>query len=608
MKNLGILYLAALFCFLVYLAFTFNGTGGEGDSVHHYLYARYAFQHPELFFKHWAKPIWVLLMAPVAQLGFTAIKIAGAACTVGALYFGLLIARKISLKPDLLAVVTAVTMPFVVQLSLSGLTEPLFALWMMIGIWLFFQERDLAATAWLSFLPLVRSEGLIIICVILIYLIIRRKWSAFLLLPLGHLVIGILGYPIHKNISWVLSDIPYTEMNGVWGYGVGVWSHYFTHMYEVIGIMNAWLLAAGILFGLYRLLMYWAGRLSFKKQELWLIYGMFTAYFLAHTIFWALGIFNSAGLMRVFLAVVPLMCLIIGRLLEWILNLNSSTWFRLVFILSFIALSARFQPDMHFYKYAMQLQITQSVFKDYMDAHPELKDRTIYTELVDGAYLIEKDFFNKNKYRTTQSLLKGFTIPDDAIIFWQNRWSMTEAHMPVEKLLEHPELVLIDSMQEWDSKAYYVFEKKNRYKHQNEHELIFKEYAHDMGDCIVALNDTTRGRILSNACQFSDGLRLIVLEMPTEADSVIVKAQMHLTQSDIQPDIQLAMSYENSANKQIEWHSQPVALSGTSTKWQSISMAVPLKKNMPPDAIFKTFFWNAGTNSVLIDSLLMEWK
>jgi hypothetical protein len=264
MKHYGTLYLALFFALLLWLAFNFDGTGGEGDSVHHFLYARYAFEYPELFFKHWAKPVWVLLMAPVAQFGFTAIKIAGATCTVGALYLGMRIARKMGMQPDILSVVTAITMPFAVYMSLSGLTEPLFAVWMMFGLWLYFEERDMAATAWLSFLPLVRSEGLIIFCVIVIFLTLRRKWVAFALLPLGHLVIGALGYPVYGNISWVIKEIPYTHMNA--GYGVGKWTHFFDHLHEVMGVFNTYLLAAGLLFGLYRLAQYWFSRKPFKMQ------------------------------------------------------------------------------------------------------------------------------------------------------------------------------------------------------------------------------------------------------------------------------------------------------------------------------------------------------
>ena len=48
----------------------FNGTGDTGDSITHYFYAQYAPLHLELFFNHWAKPLYVLLASPFAQFGF----------------------------------------------------------------------------------------------------------------------------------------------------------------------------------------------------------------------------------------------------------------------------------------------------------------------------------------------------------------------------------------------------------------------------------------------------------------------------------------------------------------------------------------------------------
>ena len=60
---------------MIFLAFWYDGTGDEGDSVFHFLYSKHAFEHPENFLNHWAKPVFVLITAPVAQFGFIAMKI-----------------------------------------------------------------------------------------------------------------------------------------------------------------------------------------------------------------------------------------------------------------------------------------------------------------------------------------------------------------------------------------------------------------------------------------------------------------------------------------------------------------------------------------------------
>ena len=69
------LIMGAWFIVLCLVAIFTNGTGDAGDSVQHYLFSKSAFKHPELFLDHWAKPIFVLLSAPFAQLGFVGMKI-----------------------------------------------------------------------------------------------------------------------------------------------------------------------------------------------------------------------------------------------------------------------------------------------------------------------------------------------------------------------------------------------------------------------------------------------------------------------------------------------------------------------------------------------------
>ena len=60
---------------LLIVCFTFEGTGGGGDSVFHFQYAKFAAQHPENFFNHWAKPLYTIFAFPFAQFSFTGIKV-----------------------------------------------------------------------------------------------------------------------------------------------------------------------------------------------------------------------------------------------------------------------------------------------------------------------------------------------------------------------------------------------------------------------------------------------------------------------------------------------------------------------------------------------------
>src|SRR5580658_10738476 len=59
----------------IILTFTANGTCDDGDSIMHYQFARWAIVHHQLFFDHWAKPLYVLIACPFAQLGIPGIKV-----------------------------------------------------------------------------------------------------------------------------------------------------------------------------------------------------------------------------------------------------------------------------------------------------------------------------------------------------------------------------------------------------------------------------------------------------------------------------------------------------------------------------------------------------
>lgn len=76
MKNLPLYFFILVYTIIAaFTLYYFNGTGDSGDSIHHYLFAKYAPIHPSLFFNHWAKPLYVLIFSPFAQFGFIGVKI-----------------------------------------------------------------------------------------------------------------------------------------------------------------------------------------------------------------------------------------------------------------------------------------------------------------------------------------------------------------------------------------------------------------------------------------------------------------------------------------------------------------------------------------------------
>ena len=148
-----IILLSTLSVVLFSVAILTDGTGDSGDSVTHYLFARYAFIHPTNFIDHWAKPVFVLVASGFAQFGFMGVKLMNVAIAICTAFFIFRIALKLEIKNAILAPVFLFAFPLYTISIFSGLTEPLFGLMLTLSIWLVLNNKLTAGLILISFLP-----------------------------------------------------------------------------------------------------------------------------------------------------------------------------------------------------------------------------------------------------------------------------------------------------------------------------------------------------------------------------------------------------------------------------------------------------------------------
>ncbi len=292
--------LGMLAVILLALSWIADGTGDEGDSISHFLIARHAWSHPELLLYHWGKPVFTLLASPFAQLGFWGIKLFNIGCSVVSAALAIQVARALSIKRAYLLPLLLVTVPFFLFYSLSGLTEPLFNAALMAGIYLFIRSKRVAASLIISFLPFVRSEGLVILTLVLIYIVVIRCWKHIPLLFAGHVIYAAAGSFAGKKPHWVFSEMSYAELRS--GYGSGTWSWFFERMPEIYGVALTILLTLGLIWSIKKLMMDRRGN-PMNRELLFLVYGSATSVFLFHVIAWAMGWFHSMGMLRVMVGI-----------------------------------------------------------------------------------------------------------------------------------------------------------------------------------------------------------------------------------------------------------------------------------------------------------------
>ena len=305
----------------IFVIFVFDGTGDSGDSVMHYLFAKYSYQHHELFFHHWAKPLYVLLASPFAQFGFIGVKVFNAMVMMVTVLFTYKTIQQLQLKNPIAGALFLIGAPLVFVLTFSGLTEPLFALFLIAGIYLLLVERRIVSCILISFLPFIRSEGLIIIGVIGFYLLLERKWKLLPLLLTGHVVYSIAGYPFYKDFLWVFNKIPYAVL-----------SSQYTNLYSKDGRLFHFVEQMNYVVGVPIYFLFWLGIVSMihhsikkkiSREVTVLILLGFFSFFIAHTLFWYFGIFNSMGLKRVLISVAPLSAIISLMGFNYILQISS---------------------------------------------------------------------------------------------------------------------------------------------------------------------------------------------------------------------------------------------------------------------------------------------
>jgi glycosyltransferase involved in cell wall biosynthesis len=453
-------YLTALVFFLagIILMFTAKGTGDEGDSIMHYLYARYAYQNHDFFFYHWAKPVYVFFAAPFAQSGWHGIQLFNILASTGSILLTFGMAKKLAIPNPWLAALCTAFAPLMMIVSFSGLTEPLFALWMMIGFTWLIDKKIFTGFLWLSFLPFVRSEGLIIISVLVIYAIFKKAWKYIPVLAVGHVFYSVAGYFIYKDFLWVFNRMTYATLSSA--YGEGYWNDFIKKLPDVTGVILCFFLVLGMTYGLVR----FAGRFIFRErhcisdEELFLVFGCFGVYFAGHSLFWALGIFNSFGLIRVMMAVLPLIGLICARGINFVTT-PLDTAFKSRFLLWLSVTLIIVYPFIAFkYGYSWKRdfslkadQAAENRLADFVKENfPGYKKNIFYYEACHLSVALDNNYFDSTQHKRLFGAFEENNFPDGSFIVWDDWFARMEGRVELHQLEKDPRFQWLGTFTEKD--------------------------------------------------------------------------------------------------------------------------------------------------------------
>jgi len=603
-----------LFCItMVWLACTTEGTGDWGDAIYHYLFSRFAFAHPENFLNHWAKPIFVLFTAPFAQGGFISMKVFNILMLVGSTWLAWRVGVLLNIPNSWLVLFPLMTSPMNISHTLSGLTEPMFALWLMVGIFWLIKEKPLLAVLWLSFLPFVRSEGLIIFCVLVIYLALKKWWKYIPLLAVGHIIYSAIGYFHYGDFLWVFNKMTYATLDGA--YGAGKFWHYANKMHQVMGDFLPVLLLIGLVAGAVRFFQFWFKNHFFSKEELWLVYGISVAFFLAHSIFWRFGIFNSFGLTRVFMGVLPLYSLIIIQGLNLVMQPIRSSKIQLGIIGLVVAAMFWYldkKLDIHFHLAPTSSQKGQNeLIRKYAHKYPNY---TYYFDAIHPSLALDLDWFDPRVHRFTPQLFTGEPIPSKSLVLWDDWFSKDESNIPLEKITMDKRFRLIECLEtgyDWENpkKKNCLFEFDSTYA--NATILLNRNFEErkKWTDTTIVKSGEASFR-MDKQQEFSPGFSGWLSSFHVEENPVVRLSCWVYVPKNVNPAKHTAkavISFESNYEA-VAYHSQPIFQEGdTIGSWKRIVYEQPILKNTLMNDIVRVYIWNPDPVTIYIDDMIVDW-
>lgn len=465
--KIEILLSLLVFVTLLFIGINTNTTGDAGDSVTHYLFSHYSFKYPQFFFHHWAKPVFVLLTSPFAQFGFKGIIVFNCICVTLSALLTYYTAKNLKIKNSWLVFVVILLSPLYFKLTFSGLTEYLFSLFLIYGIYLITKTKHFLGIIIISFLPLIRSEGLLILGVFGLYYLINKKFKLLPLLLTGQLIYTIAGAFYYEDILWVINRIPYASLGSP--YGKGELLDFVHRLNYVIEKPIYVLLAIGSLSILYSFFRHGLKNSNYIKELL--ILGSFLALFIAHTLFWWLGIFNSMGLPRVLIAVIPVIAIISLIGVQTITDRIKNTKINYLILIG-ITVIICYYPFTHrpegvvFKKDMFVLEenrlIDEEVAPFLKKNLPSYSNNTTYFSHPYLSMSLDIDYFDSKKHRDMDFLLTD-QLEKGTIIIWDEWFSVMEGKVNLEVLTEDESFELIQSFErkENDRLIQFAVFKKN---------------------------------------------------------------------------------------------------------------------------------------------------
>jgi hypothetical protein len=324
--------------------------------------------------------------------------------------------------------------PMYFLMTLTGLTEIQFGFILILSVYLFFDEKYLASAIIISFLPLSRSEGIVLLPFLFIALLMKRKYYAVPFLATGFLLFSIVGYFfVYHDFFWIITQSPYPLHHPIYT-EKGPLLHFITFSPEIFGIPLLILFTTGI--GIYVYLFFTAEK-KYRLQiflEIWMLVLTVLLFFAVHSVLYWKALFGSMGIIRVITGVLPLAAIVSLKAFDQLeKTLFKKESFRNVFL--FLVIIFLIISNFLINQYPVPTSPRDQNLRkaaNWVKQTPLIKQKILYTDL-DIPFYLDLDPYNKKYIHLFSSeWLMGY--PENTVLIWDSYFGTHESDVLLDRV------------------------------------------------------------------------------------------------------------------------------------------------------------------------------
>jgi hypothetical protein len=599
--------LLAFLAFFAGMVFLGNGAYGGADNIAHFRIARFAFHYPRLFFDHWGKPVFTLLMAPAAQFGFKATQILNVIIGLATLFLSVQVLKncEIRFNPAYLFFVAFAPMYFL--LMQSCLTEVLLSFTLVLAIWLFQKDKFGLAAVLLSFLPFIRTEAVVVIPFFLTAFIWQKKYYTIPLLITGSLFYSITGYFVYGDLLWIIHQMPYSAGKSVYGHG-GLFD-FVRSYHEIIGRPFAIFLIPGTLVWSWQILK----NFNPKTRNFWvfvLVTGSWMTYFAAHSFVWWKGTGSSLGLIRVMAGIIPLAAIpaVIG--LNWLIDKIKIPMAGYLLVAGVII----WQVIIPFRQFPLPFrwERPQQLMAQTADYVKDMEKNKIFYFDPFLIHFLKMDPFDQklSNWGVADKNQPSNSMEINDILVWDAHFGPNESGVQLQKLMDDPKLQLEKTMLPKENfkvlggydYGIYVFRKTEKKIVVQPKDLIDKEIDFSTSDSGWPLTEWLGRKCLSmdNSLEFSPPI-VIPAEEIKSTTSVDIQAFARFYTPDIlKADAALLILSVECQGKSLSYNKADLAEATETDGWKEIRLPLRLSFDFLEGSKMNLYIWNKDKKTLRI--------